>query len=206
MANAGSSSDVSNSGNSSSTASTSNSGNSSSNSSAQGGTAQQEANNAGNSQNITFNSTTPAKQTVRAAPAIAAPSLTTTLTETCMGSTSLGLTVIGWGASGGSTWRDSECVRRLNARELAQTIGDREAAREVLCGNGDVFRAYQALGRPCALRPNGDRNPDYVPDMAANYLPQPLPPAGAAPPPPPPPPPPAAMEPVPNPGEGGERG
>ncbi|HWU01543.1 MAG TPA: OmpA family protein [Novosphingobium sp.] len=104
-----------------------------------------------------------------------APALTTTLTETCMGSTSLGVSVLGFGASGGTTWQDKHCVRRLNARELAQTMGDRDAARELMCADEEIFRVYNALGRPCRLRPDGSMNPNYAP-------PPPPPPAPPAPP------------------------
>jgi hypothetical protein len=79
-----------------------------------------------------------------------------------MGSSSAGVSLIGVGVTAGTTWRDGECVRRLNARELAQTIGDREAAREVMCGNPDVFRAYNAIGRPCRLKPDGKPNPMFA--------------------------------------------
>lgn len=125
--------------------------------------------NAGNAQSITNNSYAPDRQTIVANPAVFAPALTTTLTETCMGSSSLGVSVLGFGAAGGSTWQDHECIRRLNARELAQTLNDREAAREVLCGNSDVFRVYNALGRPCRLKPDGSPNPEWRP------LPEPVP-------------------------------
>jgi len=110
-----------------------------------------------------------------------------------MGSSSLGVSVIGWGASGGTTWRDGDCVRRLNARELAQTVGDREAARQLLCGDRDIYRVYEALGRPCALKPDGKRNPEYR-VAAANEEPTPVtpPPEEAAPEPAAPPPPPPA--------------
>jgi len=124
----------------------------------------------GNSQTINNNSVYPANQTIKTAPAVMAPALTTTLTETCMGSSSLGVSVLGFGASGGTTWQDHHCVRRLNARELAQTIGDRDAARELMCSDEEVFKVYNALGRPCRLRPDGSVTPAYV-----------------APPPPPPP-------------------
>lgn len=116
----------------------------------------------GNSQTINNNSVYPANQTIKTAPAVVAPALTTTLTETCMGSSSLGVSVLGFGASGGTTWQDHHCVRRLNARELAQTIGDRDAARELMCSDEEVFKVYNALGRPCRLRPDGSANPAYV--------------------------------------------
>jgi outer membrane protein OmpA-like peptidoglycan-associated protein len=134
------------------------------------------ADNAGNSQNIQFNTNTPQNQSIKTVPTVFTPALTTTLTETCMGSSSLGVSVLGFGASGGTTWQDHQCIRRLNARELAQTLGDREAAREVLCGDDEIFRVYNALGRPCRLTPRGDPNPAWAP-----------------PPPPPPPPPPAPV-------------
>lgn len=120
------------------------------------------ASNQGNSQTINNNSTYPANQTIKAAPAVVAPALTTTLTETCMGSTSLGVSVLGFGATGGSTWQDRQCIRRLNARELAQTIGDRDAAREVLCADEEIYRVYNAMGRPCRLKPDGSANPAFV--------------------------------------------
>jgi outer membrane protein OmpA-like peptidoglycan-associated protein len=146
---------------------------SSSSSGSQSGAA---ASNQGNAQTITNNSYTPARQTIVAAPSVYTPALTTTLTETCMGSSSLGVSVLGFGAGGGTTWTDRQCVRRLNARELAQTLNDKEAARELLCGDPDVFRVYNALGRPCRLRPDGSANPDWK-----------APPEPVAGPPPPPP-------------------
>jgi outer membrane protein OmpA-like peptidoglycan-associated protein len=120
------------------------------------------ASNAGNTQNITSNSYAPNRVKVVTTPPVYSPALTTTLTETCMGSSSLGVSVLGWGASGGTTWSDHQCVRRLNARELAQTIGDREAAKELLCGDDEIFRVYNALGRPCRLTPRGGANPAWV--------------------------------------------
>ena len=87
-------------------------------------------------------------QTVRNVPAMIAPALTTTLTETCMGSTSGGVAVAGFGASFGKTWTDDECVNRLNARELL-TMGERSAAREVMCANPVVKRAFKRTGNPC---------------------------------------------------------
>ena len=94
-------------------------------------------------------------------------------------------------------------MRRLDAREIMQLLGDREAARAILCGSKDVYDAYQRVGRPCP------QSPDYRAENAQGYLPQP-----PAPPPPPPPPPPVhvdvqlnapqpsgAMAPIPNPPE-----
>ena len=136
----------------------------------------QQSTSASNSQTINNNSVVPATQTLRTAPEVILPALTTNLTETCMGSTSLGLSVVGWGASGGTTWNDSECVRRLNARELI-SMGFRAEACYVLSVDRDVQAAFQKTGASC--------------------IPAPAPPPEAAPPPPPPPPP--AVEPPPPP-------
>jgi len=107
----------------------------------------------GNSQNITFNSPDKIKETLNTTPVISAPALTTTLTETCLGSATGGLSVVGFGMTGGKTYVDQACVRRLNAREIAQTLGDRDAAREIMCGDAEVNAAYKALGRACLSAP-----------------------------------------------------
>ncbi len=65
-------------------------------------------------------------------PDASAPGLTTTLTETCMGSSSGGLSISGFGVSGGTTWTDEACVRRLDARELGSQ-GSKAASLERLC-------------------------------------------------------------------------
>ena len=78
-----------------------------------------------------------------------APALTTTLTETCMGSTSVGGGFSGGSFSFGTRWRDSACVRRLDAREI-KTFGDIQAAKEIMCDSDLVREAFQRVGRPCA--------------------------------------------------------
>lgn len=78
-----------------------------------------------------------------------APALTTTLTETCMGSTSVGAGFSGGSFSFGTTWRDSACVRRLDARQV-QSMGDVQAAKEVMCDSDLVRQAFKNVGRPCS--------------------------------------------------------
>lgn len=77
-----------------------------------------------------------------------APALTTTLTETCMGSTSVGGGFSGGSFSFGTTWRDSACVRRLDAREI-HSYGDLQAAKEIMCDSDLVRAAFKRVGRPC---------------------------------------------------------
>ena len=79
--------------------------------------------NAGNAQTLSVVNTTPAHQEIKTVPQVYAPALTTTLTETCMGSSSGGASGMGWGVSLGTSWRDQECVRRLDAREIMQLLG-----------------------------------------------------------------------------------
>lgn len=79
-----------------------------------------------------------------------APALTTTLTETCMGSTSAGAGFSGGSFSFGTTWRDSTCIRRLDAREI-KSFGDIQAAKEIMCDSDLVREAFKRVGRPCAI-------------------------------------------------------
>jgi len=139
-------------GGSSTAASNASGGNATTGASTSSATASPTASNAGNAQNITFNSpAVPTKTTTRveSLPTVYAPALSTTLTETCMGSTSGGISVMGFGGTLGTTWNDSQCVRRLNAREMAQTLGDRAAARALMCQDKDVAAAYLAVGQDC---------------------------------------------------------
>lgn len=165
-------------------------------------TANPNANNQGNAQSITFNSTTPAKQQVKTNPTVYAPAMTTTLTETCMGSTSGGVSVMGFGGTLGTTWNDEQCVRRLNAREMAQTLGDRDAARALLCQDKNVAAAYAAIGQSCFLpvaQPRAETPPAQVQAHADPVPPTPPEPGRVAKPT-------GTMEPIPNPPEKGERG
>lgn len=115
-----------------------------------------------------------------------------------MGSTSGGVSVLGFGGTLGTTWRDDACTRRLNAREMANTLGDREAARALLCRDKDVAAAYAAVGQPCNYpAPPVPRQP--IGAVAA--VPTTTPPAVD------PNKPPVTMQPIPNPpAENGERG
>jgi len=154
---------------------------------ASGGVSGATADNTGNAQSITFNSE--AVDHVKTNPAVYAPGLTTTLTETCMGSTSGGISVLGFGGTLGTTWSDTQCVRRLNAREMAQTLGDREAARALLCQDENVAAAYAAVDQSCFLA---------VASVRVPVREEPPPPVTSAPPPLEPKPP-ATMQPIPNP-------
>lgn len=84
----------------------------------------------------------------RAVGVAAAPALATTLTETCMGSTSVGAGFSGGSFSFGTTWRDSACVRRLDARQMS-AFGEIPVAVEMMCDSDLVREAAVRAGRPC---------------------------------------------------------
>ncbi len=85
---------------------------------------------------------------IKSVPNVSAPALTTTLTETCMGSTSAGAGWVGFGFSFGTTWRDSACVRRLDARQLS-SLGYNLGAKELMCDSDKVRAALKRAGKPC---------------------------------------------------------
>lgn len=85
---------------------------------------------------------------LKSVPNVSAPALTTTLTETCMGSTSAGAGWVGFGFSFGTTWRDSACVRRLDARQLS-SLGYNLGAKELMCDSDKVRAALKRAGKPC---------------------------------------------------------
>ena len=95
---------------------------------------------------------------------VVAPALSTTFSETCMGSTSVGAGFAGGALTVGSTWRDEDCVRRLNAREI-RTYGDIQASKELMCGNEEVKLAYRRVGRPCI---NDGGNKDDKSELTEN--------------------------------------
>lgn len=100
------------------------------------------AHNAGNKQSITFNST--AVKQHKNTPSVVAPALSSTLTDTCMGSITGGAAAAGWGISGGKTYVDEECVRRLHSKFLA-SAGQGEIAMQLMCGSPMVAEAAASL-------------------------------------------------------------
>lgn len=66
----------------------------------------------------------------------------------CMVGLSGGVAVAGFGMSLGAGIEDRDCTRRANAQHLV-AMGEREAAREVLCESAEVRAAFARIGRPC---------------------------------------------------------
>ncbi len=99
--------------------------------------------------NTTINQSSKGVKQHKWVPDASAPGLTTTLTETCMGSTTGGFSISGLGLSGGTTWTDSACVRRLDARELGSQ-GAKAASLERMCedprNRSAILRANKQFG------------------------------------------------------------
>ena len=99
----------------------------------------------------------PGKQDIdmKNVPDVSAPGLTTTMTETCMGSTSGGVAWLGFGITGGTTWRDGRCANRLDARQWGQFAVQVKEPRfvlvgvELLCENKANQRAAARAGVIC---------------------------------------------------------
>jgi outer membrane protein OmpA-like peptidoglycan-associated protein len=76
-----------------------------------------------------------------------APSLTATQ-DTCMGSRTFGVQAMDVGFSFATVWRDTQCRRVKNARQLF-LLGYREAAVQLLCMDDEVRDAMRRAGTPC---------------------------------------------------------
>ncbi len=135
----------------SATAFSSSTGGTSTSTSSSGSQAEAGAANGTNYQgNTTINQTSTGVKQHKWVPDASSPGLTTTLTETCMGSSSGGFSISGLGLSGGTTWTDEACVRRLDARELGSQ-GAKAASLELLCSNPDnraaILRAHKQFDK-----------------------------------------------------------
>lgn len=71
--------------------------------------------------------------------------------DTCMGSSSAGAQGVGFGLSLGSTWKDADCVRRKDAREL-RAMGLAGASVALMCHSDGVREAMAEAGTPCPAR------------------------------------------------------
>jgi hypothetical protein len=68
--------------------------------------------------------------------------------DTCMGSSSVGAQGMAFGVTVGTTWRDRNCQRLKNSRELS-AMGFNRAAVALLCVDDDVRDAMTTAGTPC---------------------------------------------------------
>lgn len=123
------------------------------------------ADNAGNQQNINFNSPGTTTSTilnggtvgqdvnysgsykVKNVPSVGGPNLTTS-NDTCMGSSSGSANGAGWGLSFGTTWSDDNCKMLKNSREL-WNMGMRAASLALLCGDAKNKEAIEMTGTKC---------------------------------------------------------
>jgi hypothetical protein len=75
--------------------------------------------------------------------------------DTCMGSSSFGAQAVTFGLSVGTTWRDQNCQRLKNSRQLV-ALGYHQAATALMCVDEDVRHAMEQAGTPC---PTGGSQP-----------------------------------------------
>lgn len=68
--------------------------------------------------------------------------------DTCMGSSSAGAQGITFGLSFGTTWRDQNCQRLKNSRQLV-ALGYHRAATALMCQDDNVRDAMAQAGTPC---------------------------------------------------------
>lgn len=86
-------------------------------------------------------------QVIKNVPSINGAALTTS-NDTCMGSTSAGGALAGGGITFGTTWRDADCKRLKNAREL-WNMGMKGAAMALMCNDDDNRAALESTGYVC---------------------------------------------------------
>jgi hypothetical protein len=92
----------------------------------------------------TVNSRVSGTQTIKSAPSMVAPGLTAAGLETCLGSASGGVSAVGFGITGGSTYKDEDCTARLDSRTLF-AMGLKAAAVARLCQRPDVWRSMPEI-------------------------------------------------------------
>lgn len=110
--------------------------------------------------NVQLNSTAPASTSTRntirqrlvTPPTVVAPGLSAAGIETCLGSVSGGISLMGGGGSFGTTVQDSDCNRRLYARQL-YNMGFKQAAANIQCLSPEVQYAMEVAGTPCFTTP-----------------------------------------------------
>lgn len=118
--------------------------------------ANSNAQNAGNSQAISFvtngssDVTYRGDYTVRNVPSMNGPNLTSGL-DTCMGSNSGSVAVAGFGTSFGGTYVDENCKRIKLSREL-WNMGLKSASIAMLCNDPEVRQALEDTDFNCPIK------------------------------------------------------
>ncbi len=143
----------------------SSSSNSQTQSQSQSVSAQSDSSNSNNAdQNVTINEN---YQRAPVSTAFAAPLAAGE--DTCMGSSSFGAQAVTFGLSVGTTWRDANCRRLKNSRQLVN-LGYQRAATALMCVDEDVRMAMEEAGTPCP-----SRNDAPTPVAASYSAPAPAP-------------------------------
>lgn len=92
--------------------------------------------------------------------------------DTCMGSSSMGAQGVTFGLSIGTTWRDRNCQRLKNSRQLV-ALGYHNAATALMCQDRGVREAMEEAGTPCPSRAS-NQPAAFVPVPVPTPAPEPV--------------------------------
>jgi hypothetical protein len=122
----------------------------------------------GNNSPYTVNN--PGDVTIRAAPQIYVPSVITG--NVCALGASAGASWLGAGFAVGTSWESAQCENRHRVA-LLYNMGEKAAAKEVLCDTKEVYEGFKRIGSPCVVRP------EWEPKQVASAAPKPIQPVAA---------------------------
>jgi len=104
--------------------------------------------NSGNNSPYSVNN--PNDVTIRSAPQIYVPSVITG--NVCALGASAGASWLGAGFAVGTSWESAQCENRHRVA-LLYNMGEKAAAKEVLCDTKEVYEGFKRTGNPCVVRP-----------------------------------------------------
>jgi hypothetical protein len=102
----------------------------------------------GNNSPYTVNN--PGDVTIRSAPQVYVPSVITG--NVCALGASAGASWLGAGFAVGTSWESAQCENRHRVA-LLYNMGEKAAAKEVLCDTKEVYEGFKRTGNPCVVRP-----------------------------------------------------
>jgi hypothetical protein len=160
-------------------------GSANSNSSATGGSSNQNQTSAANnantvapSQNMTLNSTSPdhvkqdinysGTQTLKSVPSVVVPNLPSVINnDMCLVSSAVGGSGIGFSVGIGFQYKDDDCIRRINARQLFN-MGYQKAAIALMAQDANIAKALNDAGFSNLGEPMPTGQPEKLVQQKAN--------------------------------------
>jgi hypothetical protein len=111
-------------------------------------------------------------QNIKAPPQIYVPNIVTG--NACALGASAGASWMGAGFAVGGSWESMQCERRQQAA-LLHNAGYKEASRELMCDQREVYEAMKRAGTPCLQRPDWEPKGAVVQAAPVQVAPQPAP-------------------------------